>query len=116
MEADFFQHKDLQREEIEKLIGKENMYTGLDPVKSDCMIKNLVERAKSSLELDKKVFKLIDTYTLTATLFEAVRPPVAVVLCGEGRRHAASFAMFTRLYQRYVVPRDSDKDGEESLG
>ncbi|KAL8816531.1 MAG: hypothetical protein Q9191_008315 [Dirinaria sp. TL-2023a] len=37
-------------------------------------------RQKSDSE--KKVFTLIDTYTMTVTLFDAVRPPVAVVICG----------------------------------
>lgn len=30
-----------------------------------------------------RIFTLVDTYTLTVTLFEAARPPVAVLLCGE---------------------------------
>ena len=30
-----------------------------------------------------RIFTLVDTNTLTVTMFEAVRPPVAVVLCGE---------------------------------
>lgn len=31
---------------------------------------------------EERVFTLVDTNTLTVTLFSAVRPPVAVVLCG----------------------------------
>jgi hypothetical protein len=29
-----------------------------------------------------KIFTLVDTYTLTVMMFAAVRPPVAVLLCG----------------------------------
>lgn len=32
---------------------------------------------------EERIWTLVDTYTLTVTLFEAVRPPTAVVLCGE---------------------------------
>lgn len=32
---------------------------------------------------DERIFTLVDTNTLTVTLFSAVRPPVAVLLCGE---------------------------------
>ena len=32
---------------------------------------------------EPRIFTLVDTNTLTVTLFEAVRPPIAVVLCGE---------------------------------
>ncbi|KAI4178363.1 MAG: hypothetical protein L6R41_008419 [Letrouitia leprolyta] len=31
----------------------------------------------------QRVFTLVDTFTMTATLFEAVKPPVAVLACGE---------------------------------
>ena len=31
----------------------------------------------------ERIFTLVDTYTLTVTMFTAVRPPTAVVLCGE---------------------------------
>ena len=32
---------------------------------------------------EERIFTLVDTNTLTVTMFSAVRPPVAVVLCGE---------------------------------
>lgn len=83
MKADFIQDLDPQRQDIETLMEKENMYTGIDPVKKDNEVKDIVEKAKSSSERERKVFTLVDTYTMTVTLFEAVRPPVAVVLCGE---------------------------------
>ena len=82
MKADFFQDRDLQSEDLERLLENVNMSTGLDPVISNTT-RDLVRKACSSSELETKVFTLIDTYTMTVTLFEAVRPPVAVVLCGE---------------------------------
>lgn len=42
-----------------------------------------VEKAINAQMGEMRVFTLVDTYTLTVTLFEAVRPPVAVVLAGE---------------------------------
>ena len=84
MKADFFNDPALKPDEVEKRLEKENMFTGLDPVQNNPEIQALVESAtKTSTELEKKVFTLVDTYTMTVTLFEAVRPPVAVVLCGE---------------------------------
>ena len=82
MKADFFQDRDLRSEDLERLLENVNMSTGLDPFTHNTT-RELVEKAYSSSELEKKVFTLVDTYTMTVTLFEAVRPPVAVVLCGE---------------------------------
>ena len=42
-----------------------------------------VERAINAEMGAERIFTLVDTNTLTVTLFSAVRPPVAVVLCGE---------------------------------
>ena len=84
MKADFFNDPNLDLDEVEKLLENENMFKGLDPVQENPRILNLVNNAaENSLEHDKKIFTLVDTYTMTVTLFEAVRPPVAVVLCGE---------------------------------
>ncbi|KAL8822063.1 MAG: hypothetical protein Q9191_007196, partial [Dirinaria sp. TL-2023a] len=69
MKKDFFEGTD--ETEIESLMDTENIYTGLDPVKSDDGIKERVEQAKTSSHLEKKVFTLVDTYTMTVTLFEA---------------------------------------------
>ncbi|KAL8938798.1 MAG: hypothetical protein Q9216_003698 [Gyalolechia sp. 2 TL-2023] len=65
----------------ESVLGQ-NMYTGVDPVESDTNIKELVDRAAKTPFQAKKIFTLVDTYTMTVTLFEAVRPPIAVVICG----------------------------------
>ena len=80
MKKDFFEETDATK--IESLMEKENMYTGLDPVKTDGRIKKRVQKAEENSHLEKKVFTLVDTHTMTVTLFEAVRPPVAVVICG----------------------------------
>lgn len=42
----------------------------------------LVERAKWSAPGEQKVFTLVDTATMTATLFTAARPPVAFLIAG----------------------------------
>ena len=42
-----------------------------------------VEQAINARMGDERIFTLVDTNTLTVTLFSAVRPPVGVVLCGE---------------------------------
>ena len=41
-----------------------------------------VERAIHAQMGEQRIFTLVDTNTLTVTMFEAVRPPIAVVLCG----------------------------------
>lgn len=41
-----------------------------------------VEQSINAQMGDERIFTLVDTNTLTVTLFSAVRPPVAVVLCG----------------------------------
>ncbi|KAF7166147.1 hypothetical protein CNMCM5623_010024 [Aspergillus felis] len=41
----------------------------------------LTSRGSESYE-QLKIFTLVDTNTLTVTLFRAVRPPVAMLLCG----------------------------------
>jgi hypothetical protein len=55
---------------------------GQDPTDN----RETAEKVKKSVNArmgDERIFTLVDTYTLTVTLFSAVRPPVAVVLCGE---------------------------------
>ncbi|KAL8916377.1 MAG: hypothetical protein Q9172_006334 [Xanthocarpia lactea] len=81
MKRDFL--KEDTPEVAERIMKSENMFSGLDPVQSHETTKELVEKAKTTTNhLDKKIFTLIDTYTMTVTLFEAVRPPVAVLICG----------------------------------
>ena len=45
-------------------------------------VKKLIAEAKKS-EGGDTIFTLVDTYTMTVTLFSAARPPGAVLLCGE---------------------------------
>lgn len=63
----------------------ENAYgecEGRDPVMTDASVRKLVEAAPSSAYGDAKIFTLVDTNTMTVTMFEAVRPPVVALLCG----------------------------------
>lgn len=55
---------------------------GLDPT-TDPDTAARVRRAISSRMGEEKIFTLVDTHTMTVTMFAAVRPPVAVVLCGQ---------------------------------
>ncbi|KAL4757895.1 uncharacterized protein BDW70DRAFT_170925 [Aspergillus foveolatus] len=54
---------------------------GVDPA-TDPAVREIINRARSSKYGDEKVFTLVDTNLMTVTLFSAVRPPVALVLCG----------------------------------
>lgn len=56
---------------------------GRDPVATDQKVRNLTQKAVSSNEYpEPKFFTLVDTNTMTVTLFEAVRPPSVALLCG----------------------------------
>lgn len=55
---------------------------GLDPT-TDPDTAARVRRAINSRMGEEKIFTLVDTYTMTVTMFAAVRPPIAVVLCGQ---------------------------------
>ena len=96
--------------ETGNLLRSENMFSGLDPVEADERVRRLVEKAQSreSGVSDLKIFTLVDTYTMTVTLFEAVRPPVAVVLCGaEGGMQRALLCSYdwttSTLYRETVL-------------
>ena len=68
-----------------------------------------VERAINAQMGEERIFTLVDTNTLTVTLFSAVRPPVAVVLCGEegGMQRAllCSYDWSTQILYRETVMR-----------
>lgn len=68
-----------------------------------------VERAINAQMGEERIFTLVDTNTLTVTLFSAVRPPVAVVLCGEegGMQRAllCSYDWSTQTLYRETVMR-----------
>jgi hypothetical protein len=56
---------------------------GLDPT-TDIEVDNKVEDAITNTNPNAmRIFTLIDTNTMTVTLFEALRPPVAVLLLAE---------------------------------
>lgn len=59
-----------------------NYCEGQDP-KTDTEVNARIQRALRSTESQEKIFTLVDTYTMTVTLFAAVKPPVAVLACGE---------------------------------
>ncbi|KAL8690064.1 MAG: hypothetical protein Q9218_004403 [Villophora microphyllina] len=46
-------------------------------------IQSRIQNALKGRGGDEKIFTLVDTYTMTVTLFAAVKPPVAVLCCGE---------------------------------
>lgn len=62
-----------------------NHCEGQDP-RSDPGVNARIQKALQSTTTasqEEKIFTLVDTYTMTVTLFAAVRPPVAVLACGE---------------------------------
>ncbi|KAG4431383.1 hypothetical protein IFR05_013143 [Cadophora sp. M221] len=86
-----------------------NESVGIDPT-LDPVIRDKVEAAISNDRPDAmRVFTLVDTNTMTMTLFEAVKPPVAVLLCGsEGgmqRAVACSYEWTTGVCYRENVLR-----------
>ncbi|KAL8648667.1 MAG: hypothetical protein Q9210_004848 [Variospora velana] len=57
---------------------------GQDPTQVDTGIGARVQNAaRRSTASQEKIFTLVDSYTMTVTLFAAVKPPVAVLACGE---------------------------------
>lgn len=55
---------------------------GQDPSLSQD-IKDRTRGALSNRKGKEKIFTLVDTYTMTVTLFGAINPPVAAIACGE---------------------------------
>ena len=62
-----------------------NVCEGKDPT-TDPDIRARINKYKThpGTSGEEKIFTLVDTYTMTVTLFSAVKPPVAVLVCGEG--------------------------------
>ncbi|KAF2453803.1 hypothetical protein BDY21DRAFT_387942 [Lineolata rhizophorae] len=54
---------------------------GVDPC-SDPNVRAKVERARHARCGEQRIFTLVDTNTMTVTLFESARPPIAVLLVG----------------------------------
>jgi hypothetical protein len=88
--------------------NKDNECIGCDPT-ADPQVRTMVERAKSDPFGREKIFTLVDTNTMTVTLFSAVRPPIAVLLCGRegGMLHAVmcSYDSSTQTLYREAVLR-----------
>ncbi|KAL4746681.1 hypothetical protein BDW72DRAFT_197474 [Aspergillus terricola var. indicus] len=67
--------------ELSRHQNTEGECIGVDPT-TDPSVREIINGARSSEYGDEKVFTLVDTNLMTVTLFSAVRPPVALVLCG----------------------------------
>ena len=72
----------LSRHEVEDAQDYDNFCQGQDP-STYPDIHTRIKQAAHSSDGAEKIFMLVDTYTLTVTMFSAVKPPVAVLLCGE---------------------------------
>ena len=81
---------------------------GIDPCRDANTIEK-VERAKRAKPGELRTFTLVDTYNMEITLFEAVRPPTALFICGnEGgmqRAVACSYDWPTQTFHRETVLR-----------
>ncbi|KAJ6020840.1 hypothetical protein N7540_006344 [Penicillium herquei] len=81
-----------------------------DPKKSSAEIAAKIEQAKLNTNPDgMRIFTLVDTNTMTVTLFEAVNPPSVVLLCaaegGMQRAIACSYEWTTGTCYRETVLR-----------
>ncbi|KAL1878442.1 hypothetical protein Plec18167_004514 [Paecilomyces lecythidis] len=90
---------------------KDGECVGQDPVRNETF-RRIVSEARNSQYGDPKVFTLVDTNTLTVTLFKAVRPPVAMLLCGtEGGMQRALLCSYDwktqTLYRESVLRVDT---------
>lgn len=72
----------LSRHKMEDSDRYTDFCIGQDPTE-DPNINARVKQALKSSSDEEKIFTLVDTYTMTVTLFSAIKPPVAVVMCGE---------------------------------
>lgn len=81
---------------------------GDDPC-SDPAVRDIVRAAKTAGPGEQRIFTLIDTYTMTVTLFAAARPPIAFLLVGsEGgmqRAVGCSYDFTTATLYRETVLR-----------
>ena len=84
---------------------------GVDPYTFDPEIKDLIQRnMEPGLPVGQpRIFSLVDTHNMTVTLFQAVYPPVAMLLCGsEGgleRALLCSYDQTSRCLYRETVLR-----------
>ena len=72
----------ISRHDLENSEHYDNFCEGKDPSQYPD-IQTKIRQALNSSRDEEKIFMLVDTYTLTVTMFSAVKPPVAVLMCGE---------------------------------
>ncbi|KAF8853895.1 hypothetical protein BDZ45DRAFT_748059 [Acephala macrosclerotiorum] len=82
---------------------------GVDPIIDDEVRQKVHDAITNTDPKAMRVFTLVDTNTMTVTLFEALRPPVAVLLCAEEggmqRAIACSYDWTTGTCYRETVQR-----------
>lgn len=82
---------------------------GQDPIKDPAIREKIEQAARNELSGGMRIFTLVDTNTMTVTLFEAVRPPSVVLLCaaegGMQRALACSYQWMTGTCYRETVLR-----------
>ncbi len=88
-------------------VNAHNEWIGRDPT-DDPSIAGSVERAKQARVGGMRIFTIVDTFTMTVTLIEAVRPPVMALLCasegGSQRAVMCSYDWKTQtLYKETVM-------------
>jgi hypothetical protein len=88
---------------------KDNRWVVPRDPRDDPATARLVEKAQAAVPGDMRVFTIVDTYSMTATLFEARRPPEALLVCGsEGgmqRALGCSFEWTTSTFYKETVIR-----------
>ncbi|KAJ5930394.1 hypothetical protein N7466_005887 [Penicillium verhagenii] len=82
---------------------------GIDPM-TDPVVREKIKRAERNENFGElRIFTLVDTNTMTVTLFEAVRPPTVLLLCaaegGMQRAIACSYQWMTGTCHRETVLR-----------
>jgi hypothetical protein len=82
-------------------------WVGRDPT-DDSEIERIVETAKNARLGQQRIFTIVDTFTMTVTLIQAVRPPVMVLVCasegGNQRAVMCSYEWKTQtLYRESVI-------------
>jgi hypothetical protein len=100
-------------EEIQQVQTMQNYPTRPSPVTGEYEVSRhttaLPQPSTTTQNDRQRLFTLVDTYTMTVTLFEAARPPVAVLVCGrEGGMQRAvlcSYDWRTQTFCRETVLR-----------
>lgn len=90
-------------------LNQHNERLGVDPVRNDPNVARMVDLARHAGEGQPRIFTLVDTNSMQMTLYEAVRPPVCMILCGsEGgmqRAVGCSYDWATQTMYRETVLR-----------